>query len=451
LINLIIERGSYDSEESFAVLTANVLANAIPEAHEELLQAILLLVRRLASLPRALQYIVDADGAGLLFAVTRATDRAVQMEALDILTGILKESFLPVKTVDLMLAGCAPLITKGDSEIRLRTLLIMAMLLKTEAVYSTAKDHPELVKALVACFSSDNPKVVAGALRLAAAFLRQEDSFGTFRAIGTELLPLLMKDDEVAGLAAVALTVLVYSDPFTPHPSITDFLTRAVKTVSTLTIPGLQLSGVISGSFAGSQFLDENNIVAGIAKLIRNENEEIRRLAHLVIASISAMYPVTTAALDALPVLFESLQDPVLSPYPLIAITNFAVNPSLAVAAAPHLQLLVAQLEKRDRLTRRRVLTAIHRILTTGEALSHITSTTALSELVKATVEDWDRKETAISIFEMLDHISGVAGCRSALAEAGIQKQLEQRLANITVSDRARPLLMRILSRIGKG
>jgi hypothetical protein len=289
------------------------------------------------------------------------------------------------------------------------------------------------------------------ALRLTFAFLVNESSSELFAELSQDLMPLLSANHEpVAELAACCLTSIVSHSPkdFAKEEAVANFLNRSLTASVSMQLVGLRLAGVVSSTYHGAAYLDENGVVQKIAKLLDAADVAVQKMATMVFASVSVSYPMAASAPDVVPSFFNRLDDKSLAPYPLIAIANLAVNPSAAAFAAKHIAKLVGCLKSADAADLPRVLTAIHRIVITPESHQNLTDDKALSELIGVTEPYWEHDYSSI-VFDILDYISGVPGCRKAIIASGLQRYLHAQLRDMVLADSRRPLLMRILSRIG--
>jgi hypothetical protein len=268
-----------------------------------------------------------------------------------------------------------------------------------------------------------------------------------FAGMHGDVLPLLQSPAQVvAELAACCLTAV--ANEVGTDEKVAAFIERALGAGVGLRLAGLRLAGVISSSYAGSKFLENAGIVPRVAELLGDRESEVRRLAVMVFASVSVSFPMAKAAPGVVDVFFRGLQEDSLAPYPMIAIANLTVNPAAAALAAKHVPELVERLKTADDANLSRILTAIHRIVMTPEAHGNLTDDRALSELVLWTEPFWEKDYSSV-VFDILDFVSGVPGCRQTLVASGLQRYLKNQLRERPLADSQRPLLMRILSRIG--
>jgi serine/threonine protein kinase len=450
LILSAIQGNAFDDPTSLAVLAANVLTNAIPEALDELLRATLALLRKLVDVPTVLLSIVSANGAELIFAVTSRKDKSFQLQALDILRKVLLMSCPTHDTIKSILAGFLAIVESRDADLQVHVMVILAILLRGTVVFALVPTVPSVFKSFQILFTSTNETVLTCALRLCDAFLSHVDSSASFVELRPNLVPLLAAQSEAAiQMAANCIAAIAQRAPaeVKPEDSLTQFLQQSLGGSSVLTvIAALKLAGVLSGSASGAQYLEGIGSISAIAKLLVHPTKKVKKLAFAVMASVSASLPISKAAIEAMPAIFASL-DEEFENFPLIAISNFMVNPIAATRCAKRLSPLVKQFKSNDHVKMRLALTAIHRILLAPEAREGMTDSKTVRKLVRATEPYWDQQNAA-KIFEIIERVAEVPACRPVVMASNLPRFLADRAQTMDMADPRRPVWLRILCRV---
>lgn len=450
LLNLIIEHLAFDTDSSLTVVANNVLSNVIPEAMKELLLESLQLLKNLLDLSSPYSFIIRANGPSNVFVLTSHSDHTIIIESLDLLRQMLINSLPPQKTVNLCVNGFFDLISSNNPNIQMKTLIILAILLKSPYTFKEVALASNTIEAFSLCLKNDSPQVVIYSLRLCFAFLSNPISFTAFSTLSPILLSLLSSDtDSIAQLVASCLTAIIHNngEQNLLGKEISEYLLKSLNEESSLTMSGLRLAGVISSSFKGARFLEANKIIGCISKLMFSKNAEIMKFSIMVFASHSASYPMSNAAVDSLGHFFESINKPDLAPYPLITISNLTVNPKGAQSCIKYLSQLVDLLNSEDDDSLQRVFSAIHNIVVVPEAINMVTDEKVIISFIKSTEKFWDTDYASI-VFDILDSIAGCDIGKAALQESLLPDFLVEKLQTIAITHPMRSIYIRIISRI---
>lgn len=455
LLIYIIENKLYDEDSSLRVLTSNIFCNAIPEIKTELLSITLKLLEKLINLPKTFKFIIRTDGPVTLYELTKSNDENIQIEALKLIQKMFYAiSSLPIKIVGTFIQDFNDLISKHPDNIQLHTcaLVVFAILLKSPEIYKIIESTPSILDGFRFCFQSSSLQVIIFSLKICFSLLSNQVSSKKVQELGKDIISLLNHDsNSIQTLSASCLTIII-QEPENHHliedysKNLCSYLSNALSKIES-SEPALRLSGVLSSTFKGAILLENNNVFKDIIKLIQSEDQNIRKLAYMTIASHSSLYPMSNSFIEFIPTLFESLNDETVSPYPLITICNITLNPIAAVSCIPYFSKLILLFKENDETTINRTLIIIHRILSTHEAILQIEDSSIFNNLIQQTKSFWENNYS-ISIFEILESISNTQIGKQSLIESKIKDFIEDYFNSIQITDPLRPLLMRIYSRI---
>jgi hypothetical protein len=446
LVLSAIEDQAFDDFSALTVLAGSVLTNIIPEANEELLKASLDLLGKLV----AGNTIFDKRTAATVFAITARPGRSFKLQSLRIVRQLL--SVPDDDTVEQILPQLQSLFKIEDPELDRETLKLLAVLLRCPSAFEKAA-VPGTFKAFQRLLRTQDPDVLALALRLCYAFLSDADSFFVFADLRPALIGILSSQIEAAvQLGAACLTAIIQRSAVSvsSEPKVTQFLLRSFASqTQALLVAGLRLAGVIASSIAGAKFLDDAKVVSAVAPLLGHANKTVRRFALMVFAQVSASWPICKSALEAMPVLLGLLNDD-LESFPQIAAANFVVNPRAAEQSARQFPALVAQLAAKEPMNRGLALTAIHRVVRTPEATPHLNDLMTIQKLIALTEPYWE-KDSAQVVFEIIDAITAMPAGRQLDIMPNVTGFVRKRLLTMKPCDPKRPILVRIFLRVSAG
>jgi len=299
-------------------------------------------------------------------------------------------------------------------------LSILSTIVSSPETFKEVAATQGAIKAFQHCYASQDMHVVSMALRLTFSFLSNNISFATF----AQLVPLIAKHltsqpDEVPSLAAACLTAIAHNKGYKElistgtAESISAFLSKALQNENRLTVPGLRLSGVISVTFPGALFLEKCNAIHNAKGLLKSNDSNVKRFALMNFASLSASYPISKDAIEAIPLFALMLSDEELSPYPLIAITNLTLNPEGSKIAAQHLPEILQMLSSKDPNDVKRAFLAVSRITAEKEAIESLT-TDDVDKAIQATRPFWESENSRMA-FDILDAIASLPNGKNAI------------------------------------
>jgi hypothetical protein len=253
----------------------------------------------------------------------------------------------------------------------------------------------------------------------------------------------------MASLSVAAL--LAAGDPLALLGSNQDqlrgFIGSALSSDGRLTASGLRIAGILANSVSGAEALKRWKVVQLVPPFLKSESAELRNLAVLALTAISAAFPESDVMLKSIPTLFELARDPTTESYPLICLSNIAVDAANAAACIPYGAELVQHIKNGTGLSRKRAVVTIHRILLTPEATS-LPEGSALIEMFFEAAADWWTTEQFPIVLDIAENLSGTpAGCQWMKGH-GMEVMARTRLLSCQLDDPCRPKLIRLRSRL---
>ncbi|OHT02855.1 TKL family protein kinase [Tritrichomonas foetus] len=473
LILLIIDHSKYDDKSSLNVIVANVLANVIPEAMPLLLESTLALLKKLLELQQPFDTIIRSEGPLYAFALTTHKDTSVRLQALQIMNKMLLKSVPHPKTVALVFDSFYNLVdqNKDNSEILFESLITVGTLLKASCCFKEAVSHPDITAAFEICIKNDKKKVVLYALKLCFAFLSNDLSFHEFSTLTPVLIKSLeIPSNQIREISAYCLTITIHKQseinntyntfsPYSPSDEVDtntknileNFIKSSLQSQSnSLIIATLRLCGVLSTSRSGVNLLKMTNSPKRIKEiLVSSEDKEVIKLAIMFIASYSAISPTSKSAISCIHKFFQLMKNPDFEPFPLIAIANLTLNPVAAEQCVEHLSTLADLLSSDDKGTVGRAFTAIHRIMDTPEACKNISDINVVKKIVEKTTPFWTGQFAKFS-FDIIESIASLPQIgKEAILNSTFEEFVSSHIDSIQLTDPIRPLLTRIITRVG--
>ena len=140
------------------------------------------------------------------------------------------------------------------------------------------------------------------------------------------------------------------------------------------------------------------------------------------------------------------INDQTLDSYPMMAITNLAMNPDGAVAAASHVSKLLSALKSFDSSNLKSALSTIIQITSEPKALALLTPET-INDIITTTRPFWDTENAKI-IFKILDSIGVLEAGKEAIKNSDFPTYALNQLKKVEITHALRPMFLRIISRI---
>jgi hypothetical protein len=165
-------------------------------------------------------------------------------------------------------------------------------------------------------------------------------------------------------------------------------------------------------------------------------------------AAFSSAYPMSSAALQVLPIFLQAVAHEQLHPYPLIFLSNVVMAPEGARQATQALAILAGLLKSRDETVVQGALTVILRVVSCPEAITLLKdpAVPAITEVYNGVIPQLDTR-LFLPVLEVISALSGTNAGKKALAGTQLPSVLQEKLQNLPKKDANRPTLMRILAR----
>jgi hypothetical protein len=225
------------------------------------------------------------------------------------------------------------------------------------------------------------------------------------------------------------------------------FLIGSLALERELTAPAIWLVGVLASSMKGADLLEQCAALGHIAALMASENEELRKLTLTAITAVSAAVPYSLIMFQSIKTLVNATRDEFCETYPLICLSNIAVDRLNAGACMLYITELFVHFQSPMPALAQRAIVTVYRILLAPEAHEVMVDDEFLDGLFGAMDPLWDCEHAPI-LFDVVETLTREAAATKWMKEHGMLERVRARLLSCDLNDSNRPKFIQIPTRL---
>jgi len=448
-----IDQKSYINDSALIVIINSVLLNLVPESKTDLLISSLQLLALLTKLTKPKQSLSRSTEPEQLLSLLKTTNKNVINMCLDIIAEQINDIVINDQYFS-SFAGVFTQMVDNDSEIQGKAITLFTQIIKLSGPNRHAT---KCIDGLKHCFKANEKKTVALSLFISYSLLNNPDTYPDFKSLDVSLVSILITtaDSSIIRLAVSCLTIIVMHEKdncantvFTD--SVADIITNTMFKNPEMSAFILRFAGMIACSFKGALFLKSKKIVQFLSKFLSSDSMDIKKLAFMVFASLSASLPHCASSDEVLSAIIGNLDAPDLSPYPLDCLSNIVLDSASAAKSISAINKVVTMFDiiEDDDIIMKALLTT-QRVLSDPIAINSIKEDQVdMRYLCRVAIKLISSNKYNQLHLQILEMISTVKVGKEALIVNGFDKTAWELIEKLSNNDPKRPLLIRIVSRL---